>query len=45
MTKTPQYTQSWIGQDDREWREVSYWNGLGWQNFLQVCVNGNWQGV
>jgi len=45
MTKTTQYTQSWTGQDGREWREASYWNGRGYQTFLQVrVVGGNWQG-
>lgn len=39
-----QYSDSWIGQDGREWREASYWNGFGWQTFLQVKVNGTWQG-
>lgn len=41
----PRYSPSWTGQDGREWREVSYWNGSGWQTFLQMRVSGgNWQG-
>jgi hypothetical protein len=40
----PRYSDSWKGQDGREWREVSYWNGRGWQTFLQVNIGGEWRG-
>lgn len=42
--KDKKYSQSWIGQDGNEWREVSYWVGRGWQTFLQVKKNGEWCG-
>ena len=39
------YSESWVGQDGREWREVKYWVGAGWTSALQVRVpGGNWQG-
>lgn len=41
---SPRYSDSWQGQDGRDWREASYWNGRGWQTFLQVKVNGEWRG-
>jgi hypothetical protein len=44
MQHDTQYSAAWQGQDGRQWREVSYWNGRGWQRFLQVCVSGEWQG-
>jgi len=45
MENTTRYSAPWIGQDGREWREASYWNGRSWQNFLQVrVIGGNWQG-
>ena len=40
----PRYSDSWKGQDGREWRKVSYWNGRGWQTFLQVKTTAGWQG-
>lgn len=40
----PRYSESWRGQDGRIWREVSYWNGRGWQTFLQVSIGGEWRG-
>jgi len=42
----PNYSDSWTGQDGRQWRTVSYWNGYGWQSFLQFVNDiGNWQGL
>jgi hypothetical protein len=38
------YTAPWTGQDGNQWREVAYWNGRGYQRFLQKLVNGEWQG-
>lgn len=44
MNKPNTYSESWIGQDGREWRDVGYWNGFGWQHFLQVKNDGIWTG-
>ena len=45
MTNKPNiYSESWTGQDGNQWREVSYWNGRGWQTFLQVNIGGEWRG-
>ena len=40
----PRYTDSWVGQDGKKWREASYWNGRGWQTFLQFYGTTGWQG-
>ena len=42
--RDPVYSDSWVGQDGNEWRTVDYWNGRGWQSFLQVKRNGHWMG-
>jgi hypothetical protein len=45
MTKfQPRYSDEWTGQDGKQWREVSYWNGRGWQTFLQVKDSAGWRG-
>jgi hypothetical protein len=45
MTKhETQYSETWIGQDGREWREVKYWVGNGYRSFLQVNTAAGWQG-
>lgn len=38
------YSEPWVGQDNREHREVAYWIGDGWRTFLQVKVDGKWCG-
>lgn len=42
--RDPIYSDSWTGQDGREWRTVKYWVGVGYTSFLQVKVNGQWMG-
>lgn len=42
--KAPQYSAPWKGQDGKMWREVSYYNGRGWQTFLQWLGPQGWQG-
>lgn len=45
MKHQDRYSDPWVGQDGRTWRTVSYWNGAGWQSFLQVRNDiGNWEG-
>lgn len=45
MTNAPQYSESWIGQDGNEWRQVTYTVGAGhYRRFLQVKKNGQWRG-
>lgn len=43
-TREPQYSDPWTGRDGRQWREVNYWNGRGWQSFLQVLTADGWVG-
>jgi len=45
-TKTPIYSDTWVGQDSRTYREVRYWVGAGWTSgFLQYQDDlGNWHG-
>lgn len=37
-------SDSWTGQDGREWRRETVWCSPGWRTFLAVKVNGKWQG-
>lgn len=38
------YSESWVGQDGREWRKETVYCFPGWRTFLAVKVNGKWQG-
>ena len=41
----PKYSEPWMGQDSRMWREVKYWVGNGWRSFIQYQDDlGNWWG-
>lgn len=44
MNHESRCSAEWTGQDGRRWREVSYWNGRGWQTFLQVYGATGWMG-
>jgi hypothetical protein len=44
MNKDTQYSTPWRGQDGKMWREVSYWNGFGYQTFLQYLTLDGWMG-
>jgi len=40
-----EYSKPWIGKDGRQYRKAYYWNGRGWQAFLQVFEDGVWRGI
>jgi hypothetical protein len=38
------YSDSWMGQDGREWRTETVWCFPGWKTFLAVKTDGVWRG-